>query len=282
MHKILCIGATGFVISNFIRYILRNYSDYKIIGIDKINSPRDLNYIYRNKGCNFHICDITNLHSLDMIFALEQPDIVVHGAIDYNNILNSNIIGTQNIIDLSNKYNIKKLIYLNNIYNKPKNQLEVSKTAAEMLIEVSGINYNIVKSVDNYGPRQSINNIVPKLINSIINNIQIVENNNTIDLLHVQDYCSAIYDIINKGVDQETYIVSANQEFTIIEVFQEICNYLGTGYDLLKYSNESNIYTKVDNSKLKELGWEYNFKFRDGIAHTTKWYIDNSWFLRNV
>ncbi|HLG27142.1 MAG TPA: NAD-dependent epimerase/dehydratase family protein, partial [Paenisporosarcina sp.] len=80
MKRVLCTGGGGFIFSNFIRKALYNKSDYSFISIDLCKGPNVLNNIYANRGHKFHIGDIADKHIVNVIFELERPDIVIHGA----------------------------------------------------------------------------------------------------------------------------------------------------------------------------------------------------------
>lgn len=301
--KILCTGSGGFLLSNFIRYTLKNHSDkYSIVSLDRCDSKKVLNTIYSNKGHNFNIGDITDDHIVDVIFELEKPDYVVHGAAktsikdsieSTNDFINTNVLGTQNIIKACIKHNVEKIIYLStdkiNVDN-PSNPFVATKGAAELLIKaasnVHNLKYNIVRICNNFGPRQSKNKLIPMIITNVLKNEPVLIHDQGMqvrDWIHVQDSCSAVLKIIELGKDNETYNVSAKQEYTNIEVFQIICNMLEKGHDLIKFiPNEPghNYNCTITNDKIKQLGWEPSFKFKNGLIHTISWYKNNSWFVK--
>jgi dTDP-glucose 4,6-dehydratase len=282
--KLLCTGSAGFIFSNFIRYALKNSADYQIISVDKF-STKSLNSIYRNKSHIVHIGDVTDPHFIDMIFTLEQPDYVIHGAAelyDPSLMTYSNIIGTKVIIDACLKHKVKKLIYTSTYEDSTYNLYSATKAAGELLIQTSGLVYNILRPCENYGPKQQISNFIPSIIANILHNNEVVLNgkeNQIRDLIHVQDTCSAILCILSNAKDNETYEISAKQEFTDIEIFQKICTILNRGNELLSLSNsiEHGVFNK-SNNKLKELGWFPQFKLREGLEHTVMWYVNNSWY----
>jgi dTDP-glucose 4,6-dehydratase len=103
------------------------------------------------------------------------------------------------------------------------------------------------------------------------------------DWIHVQDNCSAILHVLEKGLNGEIYNISSKQEFTNIEVFHEICNILGRGHDLLSYVKDGSGHDfrySITNDKIKQLGWTPDWKFKDGIVHCIKWYENNPWFIK--
>jgi dTDP-glucose 4,6-dehydratase len=315
--KILCTGSGGFIFSNFVRYALKNNSNYSIASIDRCDDKNILNTIYSNKGHEFYIGDISNSHFVNVIFEIEKPDYVIHGAaksfVDDSisgagEFVNSNVLGTQVIIDACLKYNVKKMVYISTdeVYGQlksedeaswsescdinPRNPYSATKASGELLVkaagETHGLNYNITRSCNNYGPRQPRRNLIPVIISNIIEKKEVPifgSGMQVRDWIHVQDNCQAILDVLEKGEDRNIYNISAKQEFTNVEVFQEVCNVLGGGYDLLKHVKDRpghDFRYSINNDKIKDLGWAPTFKFKEGINHTVNWYKNNLWFVK--
>jgi dTDP-glucose 4,6-dehydratase len=193
--KILCTGSGGFIFSNFVRYTLKNSSDYSIVSIDRCDDKNILNTIYSNKGHEFYIGDISDSHFVNIIFEIEKPDYVIHGAaksfVDDSisgakDFVTSNVLGTQVIIDACLKYDVKKMLYISTdeVYGQlkseddvswdescdinPRNPYSATKASGELLVrtagETHGLNYNITRSCNNYGPRQPRRNLIPVII----------------------------------------------------------------------------------------------------------------------
>lgn len=322
-QKILITGTCGFIFSNFVRKLIylsnkdpEKYP-YTVVSIDKVNTNM-ANSIYWNKSHTFHIADITDPHIIDTIFQFEKPDIVIHGAAESavddslsnpNVFITSNVLGTQVIINACLKYDVQKMIYISTdeVYGQlenesdpswtessplnPRNPYAASKAAGELLVKAAheshGLIYNITRTSNNYGPRQTPNKLIPKVIKCIINNEKIPvfgEGKQIRDWTHVFDNCSAIINILKNGNSNEIYNISANQEFSNIEVIQNICNVIGSGYNLIEHIEDPrkshDFRYSIDSSKTKSLGWKPQYRFKDGIVDTIKWFYDNKWYLR--
>jgi len=77
---------------------------------------KSINSMYWNKNHVFHIADIRDKHTIDIIFQFEKPDIVIHGAGESNGdslaMVSTNVLGTQNIIDACIKHKVEKFLYI--------------------------------------------------------------------------------------------------------------------------------------------------------------------------
>jgi dTDP-glucose 4,6-dehydratase len=314
--KILSLGTGGFVLSNFIRKAVKDKESYEFIGVDKITNTSALNTVLSNQNNRFYMADAKDSYILNNIFDFERPEICLFGAENTSiqdsisntkEFMSNSINCIQTVIDACLKYNIK-LIYLSddNVYGQlnseqedsftessplnPNNPFAISKTTNELLIKTAsnkGLKYNIIRSCNNYGPRQSKDKFIPKVIKCILNNENIPiygKGNNIRSWIHVQDHCSAILKIIKDGKDNEIYNVADGQEFSNLEVVYEICKIMEKGTELISFVEDKPLHDfrySMDNKKLKELGWEPEFKFKKtGLQHTILWMKNNAWWLR--
>ncbi len=304
---VLLTGSCGFLMGNLVRKAIYEKQPYQFVSLDRV-SDNNANSIYWNKNHIFHIADIRDKHIIDIIFQFEKPDIVIHGAAeikDSNLYIESNVSGTQNIIDACLKHKTEKLIYISDssvygnsrqIFNEndfvnPISQYALSKSAGESLVKAAsfkyGLKYNIIRLSNSYGPRQSSCSFIPKIVNSVLNDLQFTiseDGSNVKDWTHVFDHCSGIINILNGGADNEIYNVSSNQEFSDIEVVQKICGVLTKGFNLIKYEKDLfkqlNFEINLDSSKIKKIGWDPKFKFKDGIISYIEWLLINKWALK--
>jgi len=299
MIKLMITGSCGFLMGNLIRKIIYDKQLYQVTSLDKI-SEYTANSVYWNKNHTFHIADIRDKYILNSIFKLEEPDIVIHGAAEtkeQDHYISSNIQGTQNIIDVSLKHKVKKLIFISSseVYGpnagykwkeenttNPISLEAVSKLSGELLVKTSGLTYNIVRLTNSYGPYQMSSAFFPKIIKSVSANetFTILNNNLTKDWTHVFDHYSGIMTVLKNGKDNEIYNIAANQEFTEIEVAYKICNVLSKGHDLVKFDNKTDFEFNLDTTKIKEIGWKPQYKFKDGVNLCVNWYLNNQWILK--
>jgi len=316
MKKVLITGTCGFIFSNFIRRAIHSKLPYKFVSIDRIST--NSTNLYANKNHDFYLADLTDSHIVDKIFQFERPDIVIHGAaesfVDYsltnpNAFINSNVLGTQVVINACIKHDVERLIYISTdeVYGQltsetdaawteeapldPRNPYSASKACGELLVKAAhqshGLIYNITRSSNNYGPRQTSEKLIPKAIKCIMDGQKIPIYGQGLqirDWTHVFDNCSAIISVLNNGKPNEIYNISANQELPNIEVIQKICNAMGKGHDLISFIEDPrkghDFRYSVDSSKIRKLGWEPAYKFKEGIVETVEWYKINQWMLR--
>jgi dTDP-glucose 4,6-dehydratase len=252
---------------------------------------------------------------MDIIFQFEKPNVVIHAAAesavdksltDPNSFVSSNVLGTQVIINCCLKYGVKKLIYVSSdeVYGQltneqevswteddvpnPRNPYSASKYCGEILIKAAhqshGLTYNITRSSNNYGPRQMPDKLIPRAIKCILEGKKIPiygQGQQIRDWTFVGDNCSAIMTVLEKGTPNEVYNISANQEFSNLEVVHEICKYMGKSADAIEFipdprGNGHDFRYSVNSSKIRELGWKPTMQFKKDLGTCC---ID--WFLQN-
>jgi dTDP-glucose 4,6-dehydratase len=312
MKTILVTGSCGFIFSNFVLRYGGNKSDYRIISVDKIVSSYNLNNIDKNHV--FYMGDVADEHFMSNVFQLEKPDIIVHGAAESfvddsinsaKPFIHSNVVGTQNIVDLSLKHKISKFIYVSTdeVYGQlkanepswtessitsPRNPYSASKLSGELIVKAAGethnLNYNITRCCNNFGPRQPPRNLVPKIITSILENKAIpIHGNgkNFREWIYVLDHCSAIMTVLEKGANKEIYNVGSGVELTNLEMVDKIGQTLGVTpkINFIKDRLGHDFRYSVDFSKLQKLDWKPSPQaFDEDIKRTVKWYVSNSSF----
>ena len=314
MTTILVTGGCGFIGSNFLKYMISKYPQYKFVNVDCLTYAGNLNNTisFRNKH-NYCFCkfDITNYNAMYQLFKGYNFDYIINFAAEShvdNSIYNpkifidTNIIGTYTLLENSKNFNIKKFIQISTdeVYGSlgstgyfteetpisPNSSYSASKASADLLVQsyykTYGLPINITRCTNNYGQYQHPEKLIPKIITNALQNKEIPvygDGQNIRDWIHVWDHCKAIDKVLHDGIIGEVYNIGGNNEKTNINIVNIILNYLNKPYDLIKYVEDRKGHDKryaIDNSKIRnELYWEPIIDFEAGIKKTIDWYINN-------
>lgn len=314
---IIVTGGAGFIGSNFIFHLLDKYPDYRIICLDKLTYAGNLSTlksVMDNPSFCFVKADICDRDTLFQLFENEQPHIVVNFAAESHVdrsienpsvFLQTNIIGTQILMDACRKYGIDlfhqvstdevygdlpldrpDLLFTEETPIHTSSPYSSSKAGADLLVlayhRTFGLPVTISRCSNNYGPYQFPEKLIPLMIANALADKPLPvygTGENVRDWLYVDDHCKAIDLIIHKGRVGEVYNIGGHNEMTNIDVVRIICKELNKPESLITYVEDRkghDLRYAIDPAKIhSELGWLPETMFRDGIKKTIQWYLDN-------
>ena len=318
MKSILVTGGAGFIGSNFVRYMLNKYQDYKIVNLDLLTyagNIKSLDDIKDNPNYLFVKGDIADNKLVDKVVCENKIDVIINFAAESHvdrSITNpdifvkTNVLGTQNLLEIAKKYKIEKFFQISTdeVYGSlektgfftektplsPNSPYSASKAGADLLVmayhHTFGLNVNITRCSNNYGPYQFPEKLIPLFITNALADKQVPlygDGLNIRDWLFVEDHCSAIDTVLHKGKNGEVYNVGGNNEKTNRYITDTILKYLGKDSSLIKYVADRLGHDRryaIDATKIKEeLGWQPKYKFEQAIEKTIEWYLNNkSWW----
>jgi len=183
---------------------------------------------------------------------------------------------------------------------KPNSPYSASKASSDHLVrayyQTYGLPITISNCSNNYGPYQFPEKLIPLMILNILKEKGLPvygDGKNVRDWLYVEDHCSAIWEILNRGKTGETYNIGGENEWENIKLVNFLCEKIGQlqGKDkdyykrLITFVKDRPGHDRryaINCDKIKrDLGWRQKFGFEEGLDLTIKWYMDNkSWVDR--
>lgn len=321
---VIVTGGAGFIGSNFVFYQLKNHPEDGVICLDKLTYAGNLSTlepVMNHKNFRFVKVDIADREAVYNLFEEEKPDIVVNFAAESHVdrsienpeiFLQTNILGTQVLMDACRKYGIKRyhqvstdevygdlpldrtdLFFTEDTPIHTSSPYSASKASADLLVLAYYRTYKlpvtITRCSNNYGPYHFPEKLIPLVISRALADEPIPvygKGENVRDWLYVEDHCSAIDLVIRKGREGEVYNIGGHNEKTNLEVVKSILSYLGKPESLINYVTDRpghDMRYAIDPAKIhNELGWLPATKFEDGIKKTIDWYLDNKDWWQNI
>lgn len=311
MKTILVTGVLGFIFSNFIKKVIDEYPEYRFIGVDKAVRFYNLKNQYSHPNYKFYLGDIADPHFINNVFTIEKPDIVINGAAesfvddsiaDIMPFLHSNIIGTQILVNHSLKFKVEKFVQIStdeclgqqlNINDKPwdescpmlpRNPYACSKACSELIVNSAhlthGLQYQITRSCNVYGPQQKKINLIPHILNGLISNQPITIHGDGLNFrqyLFVDDKVGAIMKIVKYGNINQIYNISDNNFFTNLGMVDYLASKLNKSPNIKFIENRKShdFGYNLSNNKIKSLGWSPKHSLKEGMDKTIAWYLNN-------
>jgi dTDP-glucose 4,6-dehydratase len=321
MRAIFVTGGAGFIGSAFVRLVLDQRDDVKIVNFDALTYAGNLENLTgidpsRHTFVRGDICSVDNVLSAlpdncDAIFnfaAESHVDRSIHSADEF---LRTNIIGTQVLLDAAREKRVRRFIqvstdevmgslpedsadrFTEDSQLRPNSPYAASKASAELIVraarETFGLDTVITRCGNNYGPRQFPEKLIPLMLANALNDDPLPvygDGRNVRDWIYVDDHCRAVWLAYEKGKPGGIYNIGARNERENIDVVRGLLDALGKPHSLIKFVTDRLGHDRryaIDPARSEaELGWSPNVAWQEGIERTIAWYRENPEWVDHV
>lgn len=308
--NLLVTGAAGFIGSNFVRYIYGNPDVEHIVSVDCLTYAGNIDNLPRLDEDPKHTLIKTNIRSggeMIAIFRKHKITHVVHCAAESHvdrsiegpeAFIETNIKGTFNLLEACRKHPVEMFLQVSTdeVYGSidhgsftedsplnPSSPYSASKAAADMLCiayhKTYGIPTVITRCVNNYGPHQHQEKLIPMVIKKALASEYIPvygDGSNVRDWIHVLDHCEALCSCLWNGEPGQIYNLSGDNEITNLDLVKEILKVCGADESLITFVKDRPGHDKRyaiggTRSRLR-MGWSAQIPFDTGLMQTVNWY----------
>ncbi len=330
--RILVTGGLGFIGSHLIKKIL-TYKKNIVLNVDAktyCSMPESLQNYKRNKNYLFKKLNISNSKNVSKTIKEFQPNLIFHLAaeshvdnsiVNPNSFINTNIIGTYNLLNSSLKYlnqiNKFKFIHISTdeVYGSLKNKTQksftenskfnpnspysASKASSDLLVRAWNKTYNLpvitTNCVNNFGPWQFPEKLIPVVIYSCLKQIEIPVYGNGINIrewIHVNDHVDCLINLSKNGKIGEVYNIGSGFEISNINLVKIICDYFDNKFPkkksykkLIKFVNDRpghDFRYSLNSEKTNRIIRSDKKNFYKKLYTTIDWYILNYKWLNKT
>ena len=317
MKTYLVTGAAGFIGSTFVRRLIDEQPDVRVIAYDALTYAGNLEnlarYLGRIQFVHGDICDADTVAAVladgvDVVvnFAAESHvDRSIHGAADF---IRTNIQGTQVLLDQvrANDVGLYVQVSTDEVYGSagptgrftedtllsPSSPYSASKAGGDLLAvshhRTFGTPVIITRCSNNYGPYQFPEKIIPLFTTNLMESKKVPVYGDGLhvrDWIHVSDHVQAIRAVIEKGQPGEIYNIGGDNELPNIALTRQLVKLLDREESMIEHVKDRPGHDRryaVDHTKItRALGWQPTVDFQEGLAETVAWYRENeSWWRR--
>jgi dTDP-glucose 4,6-dehydratase len=312
--RILVTGAAGFIGSNFVHYWLERHPDEAVVALDLLTyAGNRANLDGTEERVPFVQADIADLDIVENVLREHEIDVVVNFAAESHNSLavidpglfaRTNVLGTQLLLEAARKAELKRFHHISTceVYGDlpldsdesfteespylPRTPYNASKAASDHYVrayhETYGLATTITNCANNYGPYQFPEKVIPLFVTNALDDRPLpmyASTQNRREWLHVRDHCRAIELALEQGEPGETYNVGSAVEASIEEIADRVLELTGKPESLKTIVPDRPGHDRrylLDSSKIgRELGWQPEIGFEEGLRETVEWYAEN-------
>jgi dTDP-glucose 4,6-dehydratase len=312
--RLLVTGGAGFIGSNFVRKVfdqtLTGFS--RITVLDKLTyagSKNNLELVAQNETSSFFHGDICNPSLINSL--ISEVDAIINFAAESHvdrsiqssaEFIHTNVTGVQVLLDAikASNRNIRFVqVSTDEVYGSinsgswnedspllPNSPYSASKAGGELLARAyhrtHGLDVVITRCSNNYGTHHFPEKLIPLFITNLLEGKKVPvygAGENVRDWLHVDDHCRGIYAVLMNGKSGDVYNIGGGRELTNNEITSRILEAMGADQSSIEHVEDRkghDLRYSVDWTKIKrELGYEPQVKFEDGLKETINWYREN-------
>ena len=314
---LLVTGGCGFIGANFVRRVLREHPDYRVVNLDKLTyagNPANLDGLEADERYRFVHGDICDAGVVDPLVA--QADWVVNFAAESHvdrsilggaDFLHTNVQGTYVLLEAARRHGVVRYhqVSTDEVYGsieegawdegrplQPRNPYSATKASADLLVRAFHVSHGvpalITRASNTIGPYQYPEKRVPLFITNAMDDLPLPVYGNGLqvrDHLYVEDHCAAIDLVLHHGEPGQVYNVGGENEATGIQVARAILQRLGKPESLLQFVEDRaghDLRYALDSSRIRRLGWAPAVDVEEAMDRTVRWYVDHDSWWREI
>jgi dTDP-glucose 4,6-dehydratase len=280
-------------------------------------SLRDLEQKHGDR-CRFARGDIGNVDLVEHLLAEHRIDAVVNFAAESHNsrgvldpaaFFRTNVLGTQGLMEACRRQKTPRIHHVSTceVFGdldldspdsfseehpyRPRTPYNASKAGGDFVVrsyhETFGLPVTISTCANNFGPYQFPEKLIPLFATNAIDDRPLPlyrSSQNRREWLYVTDHCRAIDLILRNGRIGELYNIGSGVEQSVEQITDRILSLLGKPESLKTYVEDRPGHDRrylLDSTKIRrELGWEPQVDFEEGMRRTVRWYAENEAWWR--
>jgi dTDP-glucose 4,6-dehydratase len=307
--RFLVCGGCGFIGSNFVTILNQEFPDSELTVADNLTyagSLDNLGNLYTEKKVGFVRVDISDSVPTESLFTT-QFDLVVNFAAETHvdrslyytsKFVQANIVGTEVLLTLCRKNNTPFLqISTDEVYGpadgntsftesaafNPSSPYAASKAAADLLVLAAIKTFHqpaaIVRTTNNYGPRQFPEKVIPYFISLILQKKPLPVYGDGLQRrcwFYVEDFCRALIKIVNDFPAGEVFNLGSSKEYSNLEVVKVLTEYFGESASISHVDDRPahDRRYNIDSSKfVARFGAYPERDLKEGLTQTIDWYL---------
>lgn len=321
MRNVMVTGGAGFIGSNFVRYMLQKYPDYRIVVYDKLTYAGNLanledvaqDFAERYAFVKADICDAEKVrttvreHQVDTIVNFAAATHVDRSLMEPDEFIHTDVFGTYVLLESAKEFGVERYhqVSTDEVYGEvlegrsqetdplhTRSPYSASKAGGDMLCIAYHTSFDIPVTItrgsNNIGPYQYPEKVVPLFVTNAIDDQPLPlygDGTQMRDYQYVLDHCEGIDVVLHRGKPGEVYNLGTGAETRNIDMARAVLDLLGKPLSLIQPVRDRPGHDRryaLDIRKICALGWEPGYTFEESLDLTVRWYLENERWWRPI
>ncbi len=307
--RILVTGGAGFIGSHFVRHLLATTEAHVTIydALTYAGHRSTVADVVADARADLVVGDVRDRATVEEVMA--GHDVVVHFAAESHvdrsivgpdAFVDTNCAGTNVVMDVARQVGVGRVVHIgtDEVYGsvevgssletdalEPRSPYSASKAGSDLIAlayhHTHGLPVTVTRCTNNYGPYQLPEKLIPLFTTNLLDGRPVPLYGDGLhqrDWLHVEDHCSAIATVLERGAPGEVYNIGAGNETANRVIVDRLLALTGRDESLVTPVEDRLGHDRrysVDTAKVRALGWRPHHQLDAGLAATVAWYRDN-------
>jgi dTDP-glucose 4,6-dehydratase len=320
LRNLLVAGGAGFIGSNFVRYMLEKYPNYRVVVYDKLTYAGNLQNLLdvdddpRYTFVKGDICEPQMVeasiqeHKVDTIVNFAAETHVDRSIMDPDAFIKTDVYGTYVLLEAARKLGLERYhqVSTDEVYGHvagehrsletdpvaPRSPYAASKASGDLMALAYHVTYGLpvtlTRGANNVGPYQYPEKVLPVFVTNAIDNLPLPvygDGKQRRDYQYVLDHCEALDLVLHRGKPGEIYNVGTGGEMENLAMVEILLDELGKPHSLIQHVTDRPGHDRrycLNVDKIRALGWQPRHSHEQAIRATVRWYVANEWWWRPI
>jgi len=320
VKNIMVTGGAGFIGSNFVTYLLKKYSDYRVLVFDKLTYAGNLDNLLevsddpRYQFVRGDICDADAVnaaveqHSIDTIVNFAAETHVDRSIMDPDAFIRTDVYGTYVLLESARNFGLERYhqISTDEVYGHipeghsslesdpvaPRSPYAASKASGDLMVHAYFVTYGLPVTIsrgsNNIGPYQYPEKVVPLFTTNALEYQPLPvygDGRQKREYQYVLDHCEAVDLVLHEGKLGEVYNIGTGDTMENLRMVEILLDELDRPHSLIRHVRDRPGHDRrysLNIDKIRALGWHPRHSPEEAIRKTAAWYRDNEWWWRKI
>jgi len=320
VKNIMVTGGAGFIGSNFVTYLLKKYSDYRVLVFDKLTYAGNLDNLLevsddpRYQFVRGDICDADAVnaaieqHHIDTIVNFAAETHVDRSIMDPDAFIRTDVYGTYVLLESARNFGLERYhqISTDEVYGHipeghsslesdpvaPRSPYAASKASGDLMVHAYFVTYGLPVTIsrgsNNIGPYQYPEKVVPLFTTNALEYQPLPvygDGRQKREYQYVLDHCEAVDLVLHEGKLGEVYNIGTGDTMENLRMVEILLDELDRPHSLIRHVRDRPGHDRrysLNIDKIRALGWHPRHSPEEAIRKTAAWYRDNEWWWRKI